>query len=50
MYKLGSIVYTATLPRIMPYLIGTMTAIYLNKHDNQIIVSKVSINSDVANK
>ena len=44
MYELGNAIYTAPLVRIVPYLLGTITAIYLHKNDNQITISKVRFN------
>ena len=43
-FQLSSIFYSAPLLRILPYLIGTMTAIYLHKNDYQLTISKVSVN------
>lgn len=45
LFELGTDIYTATFVRILPYIIGIMTAIYLHKNHNQITISKVRLNS-----
>ncbi|CAO1351397.1 unnamed protein product [Diamesa serratosioi] len=44
LFQLRSIVYSKPLMRMVPYLIGTITAIYLNRNDNQVLLSKGTIN------
>ena len=44
MIQLSSNIYSAPLLRFLPYMIGTMTAIYLHKNDYQLTISKVSFN------